>query len=229
MVLGDQHHVLRAGVMNRLHPLVRVELCWIEYARTDRAVAPFTIKKRVCGEVQDDAEFQVLPRNLVGRGPKVASRILTDSRHCNGHHCVSKGNPALSGFLPVVPSDIPLSTESFSFTPLARHPQGLPKLRERQAGPKQAVPLQSSPKHFPRRSATGSVALTSNRNALTSHSETANDPSSPIPQPSSASLAPEKQNQARYVAALRAESHAHDCNLLRADRDWKMRPPHRFR
>jgi hypothetical protein len=60
----------------------------------------------------------------------------------------------------------------------------------------------------------GSVALTPNRKELSSR-ETANEPRTPRPHPSSVSFAPETSTSRRNACPLRAQSHANR-NLLRA-------------
>ena len=76
MVLGDEHDVLRAGIANGLHPLVGIEAGGVESGGAGGAVAPFAIEEGVGGEVNDDAELEVLPGGLIGGRADVAGCIL---------------------------------------------------------------------------------------------------------------------------------------------------------
>ena len=66
-MLRHQHHVARARGLGGLHPLLGIGLRGIEDLRVGRSVAPLAIEKGVGAEVNDDAEFQVLPLHLLRR------------------------------------------------------------------------------------------------------------------------------------------------------------------
>jgi hypothetical protein len=91
VMLRDEDDIFRPGIANGAHPLVGIELSGIEDARVGRAVAPLSIEKSVGGEVKDDAEFEILPGDLVGRGPDHFAglsgglRYATDSNGDSGY------------------------------------------------------------------------------------------------------------------------------------------------
>ena len=70
-MLGDEDDILCAGGADGAHPLVGIELGRIEDGGTGRAVAPLAIEKGVGGEVEDDAELEILPGDLIGSGSYV--------------------------------------------------------------------------------------------------------------------------------------------------------------
>ena len=74
-MLGDEHDIFCAGVADGLHPLVGIELGGIEDRGVGGAVAPLLIEKGVGGEVDDDAELEVLPGDLLRRGLDVGEAL----------------------------------------------------------------------------------------------------------------------------------------------------------
>ncbi len=68
MMLRHHHDIGRTGGLDRLHPLVRIELRRVEYLRVCRSIAPLAVEKSVRAKVEDDAKLQVLPLGLLRRG-----------------------------------------------------------------------------------------------------------------------------------------------------------------
>jgi len=65
MVLGHENHILCASRFDRAHPLFRIKLRGGKNVRAGCAVTPLAIQKGVRAEVDDDSEFEILPRNLL--------------------------------------------------------------------------------------------------------------------------------------------------------------------
>ncbi len=68
VVLGDEDRILCACGFCGLHPLVGVDVRGIEDGGVGGAVAPLAVEEGVGGEVDDDADFEVLPGCLGGGG-----------------------------------------------------------------------------------------------------------------------------------------------------------------
>ena len=81
MMLGDKHNIPRAGAANGLHPLVGIKLRWVEDGGVGCSVAPFAIEKCVGGEVDDDAEFEILPVDLLRRRLDLREVLGEGQRH----------------------------------------------------------------------------------------------------------------------------------------------------
>ena len=64
----DHDDVLGAGGFDGAHPLFGIELSWVENAGIGGAVAPFAIHESVGAKVDDHAEFEILPGDLLRRG-----------------------------------------------------------------------------------------------------------------------------------------------------------------
>ena len=61
VVLGDEDRVLCACGFCGLHPLVGVDVGGVEDGGVGGAVAPLAVEEGVGGEVDDDADLEVLP------------------------------------------------------------------------------------------------------------------------------------------------------------------------
>src|SRR5690348_1970669 len=88
MMLGHEHQVLCPGRLRRFNPLVGIEFRGIEYGRINLSTAPFLAGKSVGAKVDDDAEFEILPFNLLRTGSEVG-KIL--ARQSPGKHEAHKG------------------------------------------------------------------------------------------------------------------------------------------
>ncbi len=65
VMLGDQDDVPGAGGLNGVHPLIGIEVDWVEDFRVGGAVTPLAIEEGVGRKVEDDAELEVLPDRLL--------------------------------------------------------------------------------------------------------------------------------------------------------------------
>src|SRR5271157_2841838 len=68
MVLGHENHIGCASRFDRAHPLFRIKIRGSKYVGAGRAVTPLAIQERVGAEMDDDSEFEILPRGLLWRG-----------------------------------------------------------------------------------------------------------------------------------------------------------------
>ena len=68
VMFGDDDNVSGASGFDGAHPLFRVESGGIEGGGWSGAVAPLAVEEGVGAEVEDDAEFEILPLRLLGRG-----------------------------------------------------------------------------------------------------------------------------------------------------------------
>ncbi len=64
-MLRDEHRISCARGFDGLHPLIGVDAGRIENLWVRGTVTPFAIKKCIGAEVDDDAEFEVLPCSLL--------------------------------------------------------------------------------------------------------------------------------------------------------------------
>ena len=93
MMLGDQDDVSGAGRLDGAHPLVDIELGGIENFRIGFAVAPFAVEKRVSAEVDEGADFQFLPFDLLRRGFDVGE-VLGAAGRCGEGQKAAGGEDA---------------------------------------------------------------------------------------------------------------------------------------
>ena len=75
MMLCRKNHHLKAALLQRLHPLLRIELRRIEQPRVFRTVAPLPSRKRIDAEMQESRHFQLLPSHLAGIGNQARSHV----------------------------------------------------------------------------------------------------------------------------------------------------------
>jgi hypothetical protein len=80
MVLGHKNQVSGPGRLRRINPLVGIELGGIKDRRAGFSAAPLLVGKSVQSKMNDYAEFQVLPFNLLWTGSDVA-KILRCGLH----------------------------------------------------------------------------------------------------------------------------------------------------
>jgi hypothetical protein len=86
MMLCDENYIFHSGRLQSLHPLFRIEFCWIKDFCIGGAIAPFAIEESVWAEVDDRAHLEVLPLDLL-RGRLEVDGILGEERNAeNGNY-----------------------------------------------------------------------------------------------------------------------------------------------
>src|SRR5262249_9735362 len=79
VMLCDHYDILDAGRLDGAHPLFRVKLCRIEDLRISGSVTPFSVLKCIWPEVNDRANLEILPFDLLRRRLHV-DKILSGDR-----------------------------------------------------------------------------------------------------------------------------------------------------
>jgi len=67
VVFRHQNHILCAHSFDGSHPLLSIELRGSKHLGAGRPVSPLAIQERICAEVDEDSEFQILPFHLLRR------------------------------------------------------------------------------------------------------------------------------------------------------------------
>ncbi len=75
VVFGCKHHEFEAGILERLDPLVGVEISGIEHIGIFCTVAPLAVGECVDSEVEKCGHLKILPCKLFGRGHEIGSHF----------------------------------------------------------------------------------------------------------------------------------------------------------